>query len=149
MIVSANISIREATRSQTATRLGIDNYPDQEQLSKMNLVAEKVFEPTRRHFNRPIFISSFFRSEELNKAIGGSTRSQHCKGEAIDIDCDPINDQIFKWIKDNLIYDQLIWEFGNEVYPDWVHVSYTEEKDNRMECLKAIRINGKVQYRAI
>ena len=146
MIVSENISLRESIRSQTAQRRGIDNYPSEEVLSAMKLTAQKVFEPVRKHFKRPIFISSFYRSEELNLAIGGSRNSQHCKGEAIDIDCDQINDQIFYFIKNNLIYDQLIWEFGTEIYPAWVHVSYTQERNNRMQTLKAIRSNGKVLY---
>jgi len=146
MFVSSNISIKEATRSQTATRRGIDNLPNKEALLKMKLVADKIFEPVRKKFERPILISSFYRCEELNKLIGGSPKSQHCKGEAIDIDSDPINDQIFRFIKNNLIYDQLIWEFGNEVYPAWVHVSYTNERPNRMQCLKALRIKNKTIY---
>ena len=96
-----------------------------------------------------IKINSFFRCEELNKAIGGSTKSQHCQGRAIDIDDvygSVSNAFMYYYIKDNLDFDQLIWEFGTDHNPDWVHVSYVDGDSNRKRCLKAIRENGKTKY---
>lgn len=148
MNISDHISFKEAIRSNTAKRLGIDNMPDNETLITMQITAQHVFEPLRQHFNEPIYISSFYRSKELNKVIGGSSRSQHCKGEAIDIDdvySKASNADFFNYIKDRLQFDQLIWEFGNDENPDWVHVSYSLGK-NRMRVLKAIKENGRTKY---
>ena len=146
--ISEHISIKEATRSNTAERLGIDNFPDSPTLANMQALAENVFEPLRKHFGHPIYITSFYRSPELNKAIGGSSKSQHCKGQAIDID-DVIgsstNADFFNYIKDNLEFDQLIWEFGNDDNPNWVHVSYDAD-NNRGNILKASKENGKTKY---
>ena len=132
--ISDHISYKEATRSVTALRLGIDNTPNEYQLQNMEIIAKKVFEPLREAVNAPIKINSFFRSEKLNKAIGGSTKSQHCQGRAIDIDDvygSVSNAYMFYYIKDNLDFDQLIWEFGSDANPDWVHVSYVDEDSNR------------------
>lgn len=140
--------MKEALRSNTAQRLGIDNMPDNETLVTMQVTAQHIFEPLRNHFNEPIYISSFYRSPELNKAIGGSTNSQHCKGEAIDIDdvySKASNADFFNYIKDKLEFDQLIWEFGDDENPAWVHVSYNLGK-NRMRILKAIKENGRTKY---
>jgi hypothetical protein len=137
--ISDHISYKEATRSVTALRLGIDNTPNEYQLQNMEIIAKKVFEPLREAVNAPIKINSFFRSEKLNKAIGGSTKSQHCQGRAIDIDDvygSVSNAYMFYYIKDNLDFDQLIWEFGSDANPDWVHVSYVDEDSNRKRCLK-------------
>jgi len=148
-MVSKNISYKEATHSTTAKRLGIDNTPDAEQFSNMIYVAENVFQPVREHFNTPIYISSFFRSEGLNTAIRGSVNSTHMKGEAMDLDADVYggvtNAEIFNYIKDNLEFDQLIWEFGTDDEPSWVHVSLSK-RTNRNQVLKAIKVNGKTQY---
>jgi len=140
--------MKEALRSNTAQRLGIDNMPDNETLVTMQVTAQHIFEPLRNHFNEPIYISSFYRSPELNKAIGGSAKSQHCKGEAIDIDdvySKASNADFFNYIKDKLEFDQLIWEFGDNENPAWVHVSYNLGK-NRMRILKAIKENGRTKY---
>ena len=151
-MISKHISYKEGVYSITAIRKGIDNEPNEEQLSNMKLVAEKIFEPVRTHFKIPIKVNSFFRSPDLNKAIGGSTKSQHCKGQAIDID-DTYgkikNSDIYWWIKDNLDFDQMIWEFGNNDNPDWVHVSYVSPDKNRNRCLKAYREDGKTKYMVI
>ena len=151
-MISKHISYKEGVYSITAIRKGIDNEPNEEQLSNMKLVAEKIFEPVRTHFKVPIKVNSFFRSPDLNKAIGGSTRSQHCKGQAIDID-DTYgkikNSDIYWWIKENLDFDQMIWEFGNNDNPDWVHVSYVSPDKNRNRCLKAYRDDGKTKYMVI
>lgn len=137
--ISLNISYQEATHSNTATRKGIKNVPNAEQLKAMKKVAAKVFQPLRQHFKQPIRINSFFRSAKLNTAIGGSKTSQHCKGEAIDMDATNgvTNAQLFHYIKDNLDFDQLIWEFGTDKEPDWVHVSYKLEGKNRKKVLRA------------
>jgi hypothetical protein len=140
--------MKEALRSNTAKRLGIDNMPDNDTLVTMQITAEHIFEPLRNKFNEPIYISSFYRSPELNKAIGGSSSSQHCKGEAIDIDdvySKASNSDFFNYIKDKLEFDQLIWEFGDDENPAWVHVSYSLGK-NRMRILKAIKENGRTKY---
>ena len=148
MNISEHISMKEALRSNTAKRLGIDNMPDNDTLVTMQITAEHIFEPLRNKFNEPIYISSFYRSPELNKAIGGSSSSQHCKGEAIDIDdvySKASNSDFFNYIKDKLEFDQLIWEFGDDKNPAWVHVSYSLGK-NRMRILKAIKENGRTKY---
>ena len=148
-MISKHISEKEATKSVTALRLGIDNTPDGDTLNNMKIVAEKVFEPLREYVGGAIKINSFYRSSALNEAIGGSTRSQHCKGQAMDIDDiygHKTNKEMFNYIKDNLDFDQMIWEFGNEDNPDWVHVSYVSEDKNRNRILKAVRDEGKTKY---
>ena len=149
MKISEHISYKEAIKSNTATRLGIDNTPGDYELTNMQTVAEKIFEPLRAFVGGPIKINSFYRCEELNKAIGGSSRSQHCEGRAIDLDdtfAHATNAEMFNYIKEHLNFDQLIWEFGTNENPDWVHVSYVSDDQNRNRCLKAEKINGKTQY---
>ena len=118
----------------------------------MKLIAEKVFEPLRIHVGGPIKINSFYRGPELNAAIGGSSKSQHCHGQAIDIDDtygNASNAEMYNWIKANLDYDQMIWEFGTDENPNWVHVSYVSPESNRNRCLKAYKDNGKTKYMVI
>ena len=150
--ISKHISYRESVYSTTATRLGLDNTPNSEQLANMELVAKEIFEPLRAWVGGPIKINSFFRSPKLNKAIGGSSKSQHCKGQAIDID-DTLkrssNAAMYRFIKNNLDFDQMIWEFGDDDNPDWIHVSYVSKEDNRNRCLKAYREDGKTKYSVI
>jgi len=150
--ISKHITYKEATRSVTALRLGIENKPSEYELQNMELIAEKVFEPLREAVNGPIKINSFYRSEELNKSIGGSSRSQHCQGRAIDIDDFygyVSNAYMYYYIKDNLDFDQLIWEFGTDTNPDWVHVSYVDSDSNRKRCLLAYKEDGKTKYKDI
>jgi hypothetical protein len=150
--ISKHISYKEATRSNTALRRGIDNIPDVEELENMKLIAEKVFEPLRKWVGGPIKINSFYRSPELNVAIGGSKKSQHCHGQAIDIDDTyghRSNASMFKHIRYNMDYDQIIWEFGDDKNPAWVHVSYVSEEKNRHRCLQAYKENGKTKYKVI
>ena len=151
-MISKHISYKESVKSNTATRLGIKNEPNEEQLKNMKLLAEKVFEPLRLEVGGPIKVNSFFRSPELNKAIGGSKTSQHCKGQAIDID-DTFgrkkNAEMYYYIKSELDFDQMIWEFGTDGNPDWVHVSYVSPEKNRNRCLKAYKENGKTKYAVI
>lgn len=149
MQLSKNLSLAEVTRSETAKRKGISNMPTPEHLENFKKLAEKVFQPIREHFGKPIHISSGYRSAALNKAVGGSSSSQHCTGEAIDIDMDGTditNAQIFNFIKDNLEFDQMIWEFGTDTNPDWVHVSYESTGKQRKQILKAKRVGGKTTY---
>ena len=151
-MISEHISYKEGVYSTTATRRGIDNTPNDEQLNNMETIAEKVFEPLREWVGGAIKINSFFRSVKLNKAIGGSSKSQHCQGQAIDIDDTfgvVANSEMYHYIKENLDFDQLIWEFGDDGNPDWVHVSYVSEFDNRNRCLKAYRDKGKTKYKVI
>jgi D-alanyl-D-alanine dipeptidase len=152
MQLSKHLALAEVTRSNEAKRKGISNEPTPEHLKNFQLLAEKVFEPIREHFAVPIKISSGYRSAALNKAIGGAASSQHCSGEAIDIDMDGTsitNAQIFNYIKDNLNFDQLIWEFGTKANPDWVHVSYESTGKQRKQILRATRnAAGKTVYAA-
>ena len=150
--ISKHISYKEATRSNTALRRGIDNIPDVEELENMKLIAEKVFEPLRKWVGGPIKINSFYRSPELNVAIGGSKKSQHCHGQAIDIDDTyghRSNASMFHHLRYSLDYDQIIWEFGDDKNPAWVHVSYVSEEKNRHRCLQAYKENGKTKYKVI
>jgi hypothetical protein len=150
--ISDHVSYKEGVRSNTATRLNIDNTPDSYQLSNMGILTDNIFEPLRQWVGGPIKINSFFRCENLNKAIGGSSRSQHCQGRAIDIDDTfghKTNAEMFKYIKENINYDQIIWEFGDDNNPDWVHVSYVSDNENRGRALKAVKENGKTTYQVI
>jgi zinc D-Ala-D-Ala carboxypeptidase len=151
MQLSEHLSLAEVTRSDTAKRRGISNMPTEAHLANFKLLAENIFEPIRKHFAKPIFISSGYRSAELNKAVGGSTTSQHSTGEAIDIDMDGhaggvTNKMVFDFIKENLNFDQLIWEFGTDANPDWVHVSYESTGKQRKQVLRAVRNGGKTSY---
>ena len=150
--ISKHISLREAIESYTAKRKGIENIPNEYQLTNMVVLAENIFEPLREWVGGPVKINSFFRSEELNKAIGGSSKSQHCQGRAMDIDDTygyKTNAEMYEYIKNNLDFDQLIWEFGDDENPDWVHASYVSNDENRRRCLKAERINNRTNYSII
>ena len=154
MKLSKNLSLAEVTKSTTAKRLGIDNTPDDWTTENLRKVAEHIFQPLRDAFKCPIYVSSGYRSAELNTAIGGSRRSQHVEGRALDLDADVYgrctNSQIFNWIRENLEFDQLVWEFGDQDNPDWVHVSFVYDGNNRKRCLKACRDDeGKVYYEVI
>ena len=150
--ISKHVSYKEGVYSITAKRLGLKNDPSDDHLANMKLISEKVFEPLRIHVGGPIKINSFYRGPQLNKAIGGSIASQHCKGQAIDIDDtygNASNKEMYDWIKANLDYDQMIWEFGTDLNPDWVHVSYVDADSNRKRCLKAYKEDGKTKYMVI
>lgn len=138
--ISEHISYREATFSQTAQRLGIENTPTEEDIKRMKLVAVKCFEPIRAHYGNPIRVSSFFRSWKLNGNVpNSSATSQHPKGEAIDFVCEGMP-ELFAWIRKNIEFDQLIWEYGTDQEPAWIHISYTEQRPNRQEVLKVKRV---------
>ena len=142
MKLSKNLSLAEVVRSETAKRLDIDNTPPKEHIDNLKVIADKVFQPIRDHFSCPIHVSSGYRGERLNRVIKGSKTSLHMTGQALDIDMDftnVSNTDIFNYIKDNLEFDTLIWEFSNEDgSPKWVHVSYREGK-NRNQVIEAYR----------
>jgi len=149
MKLTAHFDLSEFTRSESAKREGLDNTPTPEHLENIKILCEKVLEPIRLRFGS-INISSGYRGKMLNHFIGGSVSSDHCLGRAADIDMDDVgtgvtNTEIFNYIKDNLDYDQLIWEFGNKVKPDWVHVGYRLGA-NRKQTLRATKLNGKSHY---
>ena len=149
MRISKHISLREATHSATAKRRGIENTPNEEQLDAMYKVAEFIFEPLRLYVGGAIKITSFFRSPKVNKAIGGVSSSQHCKGQAIDIDDvfgHKTNYEMFEYIRENLDFDQLIWEFGDSNNPAWLHFSYVSKAENRNRVLRAVKRNGRTKY---
>jgi zinc D-Ala-D-Ala carboxypeptidase len=145
--LSKNFTLTEYTKSQTALRLGIDNTPNDDHLASAKLLFEQVVQPVRDHFG-PTVINSGYRGPELNAAIGGAATSQHCRGEAVDIECPGIaNHEVAEWIQNNLDFDQLILEFYTLGIPDsgWVHVSYTPE-GNRKQSLTAVKQDGKTVY---
>lgn len=145
-MISKHITMAEATNSETATKLGISNMPNETELASMKLVAEKCFEPVREWYAKPIKINSFFRSTKLNSSIGGSSStSQHCLGQAIDISAGADNKKLFDWMRDNLSFDQLIAEYPSNSVPTWVHVSY-KATGNRKQILVAKKVNGKPTY---
>lgn len=157
-MISEHISLEEAMASSTAERLGIDNRPTPEIIEVMKATASAVFEPVRRSFNCRIAVTSFFRSPLVNAAleknpdIQASKKSQHMLGEAMDINARVFghvtNKQVFDYIKDNLVFDQLIWEEGTSEEPDWVHVSFksSPEAKNRKQILRKIREGNKTRY---
>jgi len=154
--ISPHISYTEATKSRTAIHNGILNKPSDNQLANMMFASDKLFEPLRNWWGHPIGISSFFRSDKLNHLVGGSKTSQHLDGFAIDIDADIYNNgltnkMIFDYFKNrmNIIdFDQLIYEFGNDKSPDWVHIS-KKYKDNRNDIFKSLRKNNKIIYQRV
>jgi len=147
MQISKHLSLAEATQSDRADELKIiNNNPNLSVIDNMKLLAEKVFEPIREHFNVPIYVSSMYRGLPLNNAVKGSITSQHCSGEAMDIDMGdkgkPSNKEIFDYIKKNLVFDQLINEFDYS----WIHVSYESTGKQRKQILKATKVNGRTVY---
>ena len=151
-MISKHVSLREGVFSQTATRRDLDNTPNEEQLENMKLIGEKVFEPLREWVGGPIKINSFFRGLPLNTAIGGAKSSQHMKGQAMDIDDTfghATNAEMYKWVKENLDFDQMIWEFGDDKNPNWVHISYVSPEKNRNRCLLAYKEKGRSKYKVI
>ena len=151
MQLSKNLSLNEVIKSNTALRRGIDNTPNEEHLKNLKYVAEKVFQPIREHFGVPIYISSGYRSQALNEAIGGSPRSFHSHGMALDLDQDGRNKgvsnaDVFYYIKNNLQFTELIWEFGDEDNPNWVHVAIAPGREDEKKIKIAERVNGKTTY---
>jgi len=148
MNLSPNFSLKELTKSDTATRLGIDNTPDEEAIDNLITLCDKVLQPIREHFGKSVTVNSAYRSPESNAAVGGSKTSDHCKGQAADIEIDGVpNPELAQWIMDNLDYTQLILEFYTQGIPDsgWVHVSYDPNNLKKQE-LTAVKVAGKTQY---
>lgn len=147
MKVSKNFSLSEFTRSQTATRLGIENVPTNAHLRNIEELAKNILQPVRDEFG-PTRITSGYRSQALNNRIGGSKYSQHSRGEAADFEVPGVSNlEVAEWIRDNLVFDQLILEgFTGEDNSGWIHCSYTTIKENRKEVLTAKFVGGKAQY---
>ena len=148
MKLSENFSLAEMTKSETALRLDLPNDPEPDHLENMKALAENVLQPVRNHFGRGVKINSAYRHPDVNKAVGGSTTSDHCKGMAADIEIPGIpNADLAEWIKDNCEFRQLILEFYTPGIPDsgWVHVSYVAE-DNKKQVLTATKKDGKTVY---
>lgn len=148
--LSPNLTLAEVIKSQQATRHGIANTPTKEHVVNLKAIAVNIFQPIRAHFGVPLAVTSGYRSKALNKIIGGSTTSQHSKGQALDIDADVFggvkNSEIFRFVRQNLDFDQLIWEYGDDNEPAWVHVSYKHNEPNRKEVLKCERVDKKTRY---
>ena len=142
MNLSKHVTIAEFEGSGTAIARSIPNKMNEFEIERAKLLCENVFEPLRAYFNKPIKINSGFRSVATNKACGGAKNSQHTMAEAMDVN---IGAKGFHFIKDNLVFDQLIWEFGTDSNPAWVHVSY-KKTNNRKQVLKASKKNGKTIY---
>jgi hypothetical protein len=156
MNLSKHLKLSEATRSETAKRLGISNQPTPEHLENLKAIAEDIFEPCRAFVGGPLAVTSGYRSRALNKEIrGSSTTSDHLKGQALDLDCDVhqngTNRELFYFILENLTFGQLIWEYGGDPLnangsPDWIHVSYYTNKPNKKQVLRALRKAGRITY---
>lgn len=148
MNLSKSFTLNELTKSQEATRLGIDNTPNEEQIQNLKILCEKILQPLRDFYGMPVSISSGYRSVALCEAIGSSSKSQHTKGEAADFEIFGVpNKEVAEFIVKNLEYDQCILEFWNENEPNsgWVHCSYSSN-GNRMQYLKAEKLNGRIVY---
>lgn len=148
MQLTTNFSLHELTKSETALRMGFDNTPGETETAALKLLAEKVLQPVRDHFGKGVKVNSGYRSPESNAAVGGSKTSDHCKGQAADIEIPGVaNAELAQWIMDNLEYTQLILEFYTPGIPDsgWVHVSYDPNNLKKQE-LTAMKVAGKTQY---
>ena len=148
MNLSANFSLHEMCKSETALRMGYDNTPDEEATENLRLLCEKVLQPVRDHYGKGVKVNSAYRSPESNAAVGGSKTSDHCKGMAADIEIPGVaNADLAQWIMDNLDYTQLILEFYTPGIPDsgWVHVSFDPANLKKQE-LTATKVAGKTQY---
>ena len=139
-MISKHISNKESVYSRTAQRLNISNTPTEDHKQNMIELAENIFEPLRSYVGGPIKINSFY------------SKSQHCNGQAVDLDDTfgrMTNAEMYRFIKDHLDFDQMIWEFGDDKNPNWVHVSYVSPQENRNRCLKAYKEKGKTKYMVI
>lgn len=148
MNLSANFTLKELTKSDTATRLGLDNTPDDAALENLKTLCEKVLQPVRDHFGKSVTVNSAYRSPESNAAVGGSKTSDHCKGMAADIEIPGVaNAELAQWIMDNLKYTQLILEFYTPGIPDsgWVHISF-DPSNLKCQELTATKVAGKTTY---
>lgn len=148
MNLSKNFTLAEMTKSETALRHGIDNTPGEAEIAALKLLAEKVLQPVRDHFGKGVKVNSAYRSPAANQKVGGSPTSDHCRGQASDIEIPGVpNAELAEWIRDNLEFRQLILEFYTPGVPDsgWVHVSYVAD-DNKKQVLTATKKDGKTVY---
>ena len=151
MKLTANFSVLELTKSQTAERKGIDNTPSPAHQENLRLLCEAVLQPVRDHFSRVVSVSSGYRSPELCEAIGSKSTSQHARGEAADFEIFGISNKVLAdYINETLHYDQLILEYWNESDPNsgWVHCSFSEG-NNRKQYLRAYKEDGKTKYERV
>lgn len=149
-MISKNFTLAELCNSAAAKRFGINNNPDDKVIKNLELLAKNILQPIRDHFDKAIHVVSGYRSPGLNKKVGGASNSQHLIGQAVDIDNDNTdisNAEIFNYIKENIKFDQLIWEFGNDESPDWVHVSYSAKP--RKQILRAYKDGSRTFYKKI
>jgi uncharacterized protein YcbK (DUF882 family) len=151
MQLSEHFNLKEFTKSETAIRKRIDNTPGPAHASNLQKVCEKILEPVRRHYGKPVRINSGYRGPALNAAVGGSSKSQHCNGEAVDFEIDGLaNPELAKWVSENCDFDQIILEFYDpKEGPNsgWVHASYTSTGANRKQKLTAVNVGGKTVYK--
>ena len=149
MKLTENFSLSEMTKSETALRQGLDNTPGDEEIDNLRKLAENVLQPIREAYGRGVKVNSGFRHPDVNAAVGGSRTSDHCKGQAADIEIPGVaNADLAQWISENLEFRQLILEFYTPGIPDsgWVHVSYVEG-DNKKQVMTAMKENGKTVYK--
>jgi hypothetical protein len=148
MNLTKNFTLKELTKSETAVRHDVDNQPNEEQIESLRLLCEKILQPVRDHYGKPVRINSAFRCAELNRLTGGSATSDHCKGQAVDFEIDGVsNDELARWVQENLEFSQLILEFFQPGIPDsgWVHASYNPQA-LKAQVLTATKVAGKTQY---
>jgi hypothetical protein len=148
MNLTANFTLAEMTKSETALRHDMDNTPGEKEIGNLKLLCEKVLQPVRDHYGKGVKVNSGFRHPEVNAKVGGSKTSDHCRGQAADIEIPGVpNAELAAWIRDNLEFRQLILEFYTPGIPDsgWVHVSYIAE-DNKKQVMTAVKRDGKTVY---
>jgi hypothetical protein len=148
MNLTKNFTLSELTKSETALRRGLNNEPTQEVISALQLLAVNVLQPVRDHYTKGVKVNSGYRSPEVNATVGGSRTSDHCKGQAADIEIPGVaNAELAEYIKDKLQFTQLILEFYTQGVPDsgWVHVSY-DPSNLKKQVMTAVRRDGKTVY---
>lgn len=148
MQLSSNFSLKELTVSDTAIRLGLDNTPNETVTANLKTLAENILQPVREHYGKSVKVNSGYRAPEVNAAVGGSKTSDHCKGQAADIEINGVaNGDLAKYITENFKFTQVILEFYTQGIPDsgWVHVSY-DANDLKCQVLTAVKQNGKTVY---
>ena len=149
MKLTENFTLSEMTKSETALRHGLDNTPGDAEIANLKRLAENVLQPIRNHYKRGVKVNSGYRAPDVNAAVGGSKTSDHCRGQAADIEIPGVaNADLAEWIKDNLKFTQLILEFYTPGVPDsgWVHVSY-DPGNLKKQVMTAMRENGKTVYK--
>ena len=138
---------KELSKSQTAANWGLTNYPGEVEKKNLTALVDNVLDPARELFGAPIMVNSGYRNPQINSLIGGASGSQHCKGQAVDIQTagDKRNKELFEILK-QFDFDQLIWEFGDDENPDWIHISYKSQEENRNQVLRSYKEGGKTRY---